>query len=122
MRMVLFFAMAGKTDKEKTLGLSVKKEEDMPKWFEEVCLKAELAEFSDVKGCMVVRPHGYAVWEKVQEFFNKIIKANGVQNAAFPLLIPESYFKKEAEHAEGFSPEVGLPEASLVGKRNQNSS
>jgi len=95
-----------KNDNEKTIGMTVKKEDDMPAWFEELCLKSEIAEFSDVKGCMVIRPHGYAIWESIQEYFNKVIKANGVQNAAFPLMIPESYFKKEAEHAEGFSPEV----------------
>lgn len=93
-------------EKEKNKGITVKKEENMPEWFEQVCLKAELAEFSDVKGCMVVRPAGWAIWESIQDYFNKRIKKIGVKNAAFPLLIPEHYFKKEAEHAEGFSPEV----------------
>jgi prolyl-tRNA synthetase len=94
------------TEEKKDVGITAKKEEDMPEWFEQVCLKAELAEFSDVKGCMVIRPNGYAIWENLQEYFNKVIKSHGVRNAAFSLLIPESYFKKEAEHAKGFSPEV----------------
>ena len=91
---------------DNTTGITVKKEDDLPEWYEQVCLKSELVEFSDVKGFMVLRPRGYSVWEGIQNFLNKGIKKHGVQNAAFPLVIPESYFSKEAEHAEGFSPEV----------------
>ena len=92
--------------KDEDKGITAKKEDDMPEWYEQVCLKAELAEFSDVKGCMVVRPNGYSIWEKIQEHFNKVLKTSNTRNAAFPLFIPEHYFKKEADHAKGFSPEV----------------
>ena len=91
---------------EKDKGITVKKEDDMPEWYEQVVLKAELADFSPVSGFMVIRPDGYAIWEKIQETFNKAIETYKVKNAYFPLLIPESFFKKEAEHAEGFAPEL----------------
>src|SRR3989344_4864755 len=92
---------------EKDKGITVKKESNMPEWYEQVCLKAELAEFSTVKGCMVIRPNGYAIWQAIQDYFNEhIIKKNNVRNAYFPLFIPESFFTREAEHAKGFSPEV----------------
>jgi len=91
---------------EKTKGITVKKEDDMAEWYHQVCLKSEVADYAPVKGCYILRPLGYALWEKIQEYFNKRIKKRGVQNAYFPLFIPESFFHKEATHAEGFSPEV----------------
>jgi prolyl-tRNA synthetase len=93
-------------DKEQTLGLSVKKSENLADWYPEVVLKAEMADYSPVKGCMVIRPNAYAIWQTIQEEFNKRLVELKVQNAYFPLFIPESFFKKEATHAEGFSPEV----------------
>ncbi|TKJ17039.1 proline--tRNA ligase [Candidatus Woesearchaeota archaeon B3_Woes] len=88
-------------------GLTAKKEEDIAEWYEQVCLKAELAEFSKVKGCMIIRPNGYSIWEEIQNYFNKnIVDKTGTKNAYFPLFVPESFFKKEAKHAKGFSPEV----------------
>lgn len=92
--------------KEEKLGINVKKEEDFSEWYNEVVIKAELAEHSVIKGFMVIRPRGYAIWEKIQEYFDKRIKQLGVKNAYFPLLVPESFFKKEAEHAQGFAPEL----------------
>jgi len=92
--------------KKDTMGLSVKKSDDMSEWYNQVVLKAGLADYSAVKGFMIIKPYGYAIWENIQAYFDKRIKALGVKNAYFPLLIPESFFKKEAEHAEGFSPEV----------------
>ncbi|MBI2651510.1 proline--tRNA ligase [Candidatus Woesearchaeota archaeon] len=92
--------------KEEKLGINVKKNEDFSEWYNEVVIKAELAEHSVIKGFMVIRPRGYAIWEKIQEYFDRRIKKIGVKNAYFPLLIPESFFKKEAEHAEGFAPEL----------------
>ena len=92
--------------KEEKLGINVKKEEDFSEWYNEVVIKAELAEHSVIKGFMVIRPRGYAIWEKIQEYFDKRIKQLGVKNAYFPLLVPESFFKKEAEHAKGFAPEL----------------
>ncbi len=89
-----------------TQGITVTKEEDFSEWYEQVVLKAELAEFSAVKGCMILRPRGYALWEGIQGFFDPIIKSKKVQNVYFPMFIPEKFFSMEAEHAQGFSPEV----------------
>ena len=101
--------------KENTEGLTAKKEEDISKWYEEVCLKAELAEFSPVKGTTIIRPRGYFIWEKIQEYFNKnIVEKTNCENAYFPLFIPESFFKKEAEHAKGFQPEVAWIDPKLT--------
>ncbi|MBN1544786.1 proline--tRNA ligase [Candidatus Woesearchaeota archaeon] len=91
---------------EKKKGITVKKEDDMAEWYAQLCLKSELADYAPVKGCYILRPLGYALWERIQEYFNKRMKYRGVQNAYFPLFIPESFFKKEATHAEGFTPEV----------------
>jgi prolyl-tRNA synthetase len=82
------------------------KSEDFSKWYVEVVQKAELADYTPMKGMMVIRPHGYAVWENIQKGLDLRIKATGHVNAYFPLFIPESFLKKEAEHVEGFSPEV----------------
>jgi prolyl-tRNA synthetase len=92
--------------KEDTLGIVIKKSEDFSEWYNEVVIKAELAEHSIIKGFMVVKPRGYAIWEKIQGYFDKKIKSLGVANAYFPLLIPDYFFKKEAEHAQGFAPEL----------------
>ena len=92
--------------KEDTLGITVKKSEDMPEWYGQVVTKSELADYSPVKGCMVIRPYGYEIWEKLMAYFNSVLKSHNVRNAYFPLLIPESFFKKEEEHSEGFKAEV----------------
>ena len=73
-----------------------------------LALEAELADYSPVKGCMVIRPYGYALWEMVQSSLDKMIKETGHQNAYFPLFIPESFLKKEAQHVEGFAPECAV--------------
>ena len=91
---------------EDTKGLTVKKSEDMPEWYSQVCKKAGLADHAPIKGCMVIRPNGYALWEAIQKTFNEYLEEDGVSNAYFPMFVPESFFAKEAEHAEGFSPEV----------------
>ncbi len=87
-------------------GITVKKAEDMPEWYSQVVLKSELADYSPVRGCLVIRPYGYRIWELIQKEFNHRLRLHGVKNAYFPLFIPESFFKREAEHAEGFAPEV----------------
>ncbi len=97
-------------EKTDTKGLTVKKAEDMPEWYSQVCLKAELADRAPVKGCMVIRPNGYAIWQSIMDRFNAMLQEDGVQNAYFPLFIPESFFSREAEHAEGFKPEVAWVE------------
>lgn len=88
--------------------LSVTRESDFPKWFQEVVKEADLAETSQVKGCMVLKPDGFALWEQVQQQFDPMLKSLGVKNAAFPLFIPLEYFQREAEHAEGFATEVAV--------------
>lgn len=85
-----------------------KKSEDFSAWYNDVVLKSELADYAPVRGCMVIRPYGYALWENIQAELDKKIKAAGVQNAYFPLFIPESFLKKEKEHVEGFSPELAV--------------
>jgi prolyl-tRNA synthetase len=87
-------------------GVTVKKSEDFSEWYVEVILKAGLADYAPVKGCMIIREDAYAIWEKIQETFNQRIKATGHRNVYFPLFIPESLLKKEAEHFAGFTPEV----------------
>lgn len=82
------------------------KSRDFSQWYTDVVRKAELADYSMVKGCMIIRPYGYAVWELMQQAMDRRIKATGHMNAYFPLFIPESLLKKEAEHVEGFAPEV----------------
>jgi prolyl-tRNA synthetase len=79
---------------------------DLSAWYTAVCLKAELASYSPVRGCVVLRPYGYGLWENLQKHLDAAFKATGHENAYFPLLIPESLLLKEAEHVEGFAPEV----------------
>lgn len=77
-------------------------------WYNDVVLKSELADYAPVKGCMVIRPYGYALWESIQKFMDTKIKEKGVQNAYFPLFIPMHYLEKEKEHVAGFSPELAV--------------
>ncbi len=81
---------------------------DYSQWYIDIVLNAKLADYAPVKGCMVVRPRGYALWERIQQGLDGLFKATGHVNAYFPLLIPESFIKKEAEHVEGFSPELAV--------------
>jgi len=80
--------------------------QNFAKWYNEVVLKAGLAEYSAVKGCMIIKPYGYAIWENIQKNLDREIKKLGAENAYFPLFIPEKFLKKEAEHIKGFAPEV----------------
>ncbi len=82
--------------------------EDYNQWYVDVVLQAKLADYAPVKGCMVIRPNGYALWENIQQALDAMFKATGHVNAYFPLLIPESYLKKEEEHIEGFKPELAV--------------
>jgi len=81
---------------------------DYSKWYTDVVQKAELADYSPVKGCMVIRPYGYALWENIKLNLDRMFKDTGHVNAYFPLLIPEDFLKKEAEHVKGFAPEVAV--------------
>jgi prolyl-tRNA synthetase len=82
--------------------------EDFSAWYNEVVLRAELADYSPVRGCMVIRPLGYGIWERMQRALDDMFKATGHKNAYFPLFIPESFLHKEAKHVEGFAPEVAV--------------
>jgi len=82
--------------------------ENFSDWYNELVLRAELADYSPVRGCMVIRPHGYGVWERMQRALDDMFKATGHVNAYFPLFIPESFLSKEAEHVEGFAPECAV--------------
>src|SRR5436309_3473870 len=82
--------------------------QDYSQWYLDIVHRAGLAENSDVRGCMVIKPHGYAVWEKMQGALDRMFKATGHVNAYFPLFIPKSFFEKEAEHVEGFAKECAV--------------
>jgi prolyl-tRNA synthetase len=82
--------------------------EDFSAWYNEVVLRAELADYSPVRGCMVIRPRGYGIWERMQQQLDTMFKDTGHENAYFPLFIPESFLQKEAKHVEGFAPEVAV--------------
>src|SRR5438270_3029895 len=85
-----------------------KRSEDYSRWYTDVIAAAELADYAPVKGCMIIRPNGYAIWEKMQQALDRMFKETGHQNAYFPLFIPESFLQKEAEHVERFDPEVAV--------------
>lgn len=85
-----------------------KRSEDYSRWYTDVIAAAELADYAPVKGCMIIRPNGYAIWEKMQQALDGMFKETGHQNAYFPMFIPESFLRKEAEHVEGFAPEVAV--------------
>ena len=81
-------------------------EDDIAQWYTDIVIKAELADYTDTKGCIAIRPYGYAIWENIQNYVDKKFKEAGVQNAYFPILISENLLEKEKEHVEGFAPEV----------------
>ena len=81
-------------------------DEDFAQWYTDIVLKAELADYTDTKGCIAIRPYGYAIWENIQNYTDKKFKETGVKNTSFPMLIPESLLQKEKDHVEGFAPEV----------------
>ena len=103
--------------KKEKQGITVKKSEYIAEWYSQVCLKSELVDYGTVKGTMVIRPNGYSIWQAIQDYFNKnIVKKTGARNAYFPLFVPESFFKKEASHAEGFKPEVAWLDKKVTGE------
>src|SRR5262245_20677927 len=85
-----------------------KRTDDYSRWYTDVIAAAELADYAPVKGCMIIRPNGYAIWEKMQQALDSMFKETGHQNAYFPMFIPESFLQKEAKHVEGFAPEVAV--------------
>src|SRR5262250_1211223 len=82
--------------------------EDFSKWYNDLVQRADLADYAPVRGCMIIKPYGYSLWENIQHQLDRRFKDTGHQNAYFPLLIPESFLRKEAEHVEGFSPELAV--------------
>ena len=96
--------MAQKPDDKKVTPRS----EDFAAWYNDICLRAELADYSPVRGCIVFRPDGFAIWEALRDELDKRIKKTGARNAYFPLFIPQSFLQKEAQHVEGFAPEVAV--------------
>ena len=85
-----------------------KRADNYSQWFNDLVVKADLAEQSAVRGCMVIKPYGYAIWEKMQQQLDRMFKETGAQNAYFPLLIPKSFFSREAEHVKGFAKECAV--------------
>ena len=83
-------------------------EKDFSEWYNTVVFEADLAEQAPTKGCIIIKPYGYALWEVIQRELDKKIKGMGAQNAAFPLLIPFSFLEREKDHVDGFSPEVAM--------------
>jgi prolyl-tRNA synthetase len=98
--------MSKKPEKDSFVTEITPRSQDFSKWYLDVVRRAELADYSPVKGFMVIRPYGYAIWELIQQALDRRIKASGHVNAYFPLLIPESLLNKEAEHVVGFAPQV----------------
>ncbi|MFH1364043.1 MAG: proline--tRNA ligase [Candidatus Aenigmatarchaeota archaeon] len=97
------------SQEEQTAGLAYKKS-NLSDWYNDVTVKAGLADYSSISGCMVIRPHAYHMWENIQRYFDSRIKAIGYENAYFPIFIPERFLHKEKEHFEGFNPEVAYIE------------
>ncbi len=103
----------------KEIGITVKKAEDLSEWYTQVVTKAELADYSPMKGFMVLRPYGYSIWESIRDYLDGRLKESGHSNAYFPLLIPESFLKKEAAHFAGFTPKCsGLPTLVRISSQN----
>ena len=100
--------MVEPVDSSRKTAITPRREEDFPEWYQQVIRAAELAEASDVRGCMVIRPWGYGIWENMQRQLDGMFRATGHRNAYFPLFIPLSYFAKEAEHVEGFAKECAV--------------
>ena len=82
--------------------------EDFSEWYNQLVIRSDMADDSPVRGCMVVKPYGWALWENIQAALDKRFKATGVQNAGFPMFIPMSFLQKEAAHVEGFAPELAV--------------
>lgn len=94
------------SDKKKMVEAITPIDEDFAQWYTDICLKAELVDYSTVKGCVILRPYGYAIWENITHILDGMFKKSGHENVAMPLFIPESLLQKEKDHVEGFAPEV----------------
>ena len=96
------------TGKKARTAITPTRKEDYPKWYQQVIRAADLADTSPVRGCMVIKPWGYAIWENMQKILNSMFRETGHKNAYFPLFIPLSFLEKEAEHVEGFAKECAV--------------
>lgn len=94
------------SDKKKMVEAITPIDQDFAQWYTDICLKAELVDYSTVKGCVILRPYGYAIWENITRILDKMLKDTGHENVAMPMFIPESLLQKEKDHVEGFAPEV----------------
>ncbi len=94
------------SDKKKMVEAITPIDQDFAQWYTDICLKAELVDYSTVKGCVILRPYGYAIWENITRILDKMLKNTGHENVAMPMFIPESLLQKEKDHVEGFAPEV----------------
>ena len=92
--------------KEKLVKEITSMDEDFAKWYTDVVIKAELIDYSSVRGCMIIRPYGYAIWENIQRILNEKFAETGHENVYMPMFIPEGLLQKEKDHVEGFAPEV----------------
>ena len=98
--------MGKKNDKQEFVAHITPRSEDFSQWYTDVILKTDLVDYAPVRGCMVIKPYGYALWERMQAELDKRFKATGVENVYLPMFIPESLLEKEKDHVEGFAPEV----------------
>lgn len=105
--------------KKKLVEQITSRDEDFAKWYTDLCLRAELMDYSDAKGFIIYRPYGYAIWENIQQFLDKEFKRTGHENVYLPLLIPQSLFQKEKDHVEGFAPEVATVTTTGIEKLNE---
>ena len=106
-------------DNKKMVEAITSRDEDFAKWYTDIVKKAELVDYSGVKGCMVIRPYGYAIWENIQADLDRRFKETGHENVYMPMFIPESLLQKEKDHVEGFAPEcawvtIGGSESAFV--------
>ena len=97
-----------------------KRADNYSQWYNDLVIKADLIEQSAVRGCMVIKPYGYAIWEKIQAQLDKMFKETGVQNAYFPMLIPKSFLSREAEHVKGFAEGVCCGYSLVVVKATED--
>ena len=95
--------------KEKLVKEITSMEEDFAKWYTDVVIKAELIDYASVKGCMIIRPYGWAIWENIQRIMDGMFKETGHENVSMPMFIPESLLQKEKDHVEGFAPAFAPP-------------
>lgn len=103
--------MGKKNNQQEFVAHITPRSEDFSQWYTDVILKTDLVDYAPVRGCMVIKPYGYALWEQMQAALDSRFKATGHQNVAMPMLIPESLLLKEAEHVEGFAPRMRLGNA-----------